>query len=99
VRISAGDSIFVTEGLPGAKQFTNLQEAHDYAVQEIAKLVRKAAHESGTSNNEVRISYQDIIIPAANGMDVYLGREIRAELSGRPDVKVSTSTGTGLGSH
>ena len=88
VRISVDAEGFVTEGLPGAKRFVKLEQAHDYAVEEIAKAVRQAAHESGTSTTEVRISYSDIIAQAADGMEVYLGREIRAELSGRPDIKV-----------
>lgn len=87
VRISVCESNFMIEGLPGARRFSNLQNAHDYAVEELVGLIRKSAHQAGTSSSNVRISYQDIIVPASNGMDVYLGREIRAELSGIPDVK------------
>lgn len=87
VRISVDESIFIIEGLPGAKRFTNLTDAHDYAVKEVVQLVRNTAHQSGTSTSEVKVTFQDIIVPAANGLDVYLGREIRAELSGRPDIK------------
>jgi N-methylhydantoinase A/oxoprolinase/acetone carboxylase beta subunit len=89
VRISVDAEAFVTEGLPGARRFSKLEDAHDYAVEEIAKLVRQTAHESGTSTTDVKISYSDIIGPAADGMKVYLGREIRAELCGRPDIKIS----------
>lgn len=89
VRISVDDAVFVTEGLPGAKRFKNLQDAHDYAVRELAARVRSAARDAGTSSSQVRIDYEDIIIPAANGMDVYLGREIHAELSGRPDLNIA----------
>ena len=88
VRISVDAEVFVTEGLPGARRFARLQDAHDYAVEEIASAVRQAAHESGTSTTDVKVSYSDIVGEASDGMKVYLGREIRAELSGRPDVKM-----------
>lgn len=89
VRISIYDEVFVVEGLPGSQRFSKLEDAHDYAVAEIVKLVRKLGHDSGTSNTKVKVSYNDIIGPAAEGFEVYLGREIRAELSGRPDVKIN----------
>lgn len=87
VRIGIDEEKFVTEGLPGAYRFDRLDEAHDFAVKQITKLVRKIALESGTSNSEVKVSYEDITCEASDGQEVYLGREIRAELSGRPDVK------------
>lgn len=87
VRISVEEETFVTEGLPGAKRFTRLEQAHDYAVKEVARLVRQSAHEFGTSQTDVRIACSDTIVQAADGTEVFLGREIRAELSGRPDIK------------
>ena len=89
VRISVDSDMYITEGLPGAKRFAGIDDAHNYAVEELAKLVRQAAKRSGTSNEQVKISYHDIIGPAADGMEVYLGREITAELSGKPDLKTA----------
>ncbi len=93
VRISVDGDGFVTEGLPGAKRFGQLDDAHNYAVEELAKLVRQAASHAGTSSEQVKIAYKDIIAPAADGMQVYLGREIIAELSGKPDLKLSHTGG------
>ncbi len=89
VRISVDGDKFVTEGLPGAKRFAMLDDAHNYAIEELAKLVRQAANHAGTSNEQVKIAYHDIIGPAADGMQVYLGREITAQLSGKPDLKIA----------
>jgi len=89
VRINVDDADFFIEGLPGAKRFKTLQDAHDYAVRELAAQVSAGARAAGTAGNTVRIDYEDIIVPAANGMKVYLGREIRAELSGRPEVRAA----------
>jgi hypothetical protein len=89
VRIGIDNDKYSIEGLPGAKRFAALEDAHNYAVGELAKSLRAAARQAGTASSSVEIFHKDIIAPAANNMQVYLGREITATLSGKPDVRIA----------
>jgi N-methylhydantoinase A/oxoprolinase/acetone carboxylase beta subunit len=88
VRINIDNDKYVAEGLTGARRFAKLEDAHNYAVDQLAALLREAGREAGTSSSRVEIFHKDIIAPAANGMQVYLGREITASLAGKPDVRM-----------
>jgi N-methylhydantoinase A/oxoprolinase/acetone carboxylase beta subunit len=73
-------------GLPGAPEFHQFQDAHDYAVIELQRLVRQRAAESGTSDMRVEILVHDRVAPTALGSELFIGRVLTARLSGRPDV-------------
>ncbi len=56
----------------------------------IAKKVRELADIAGTSEKTVQLNTQDEMPIAADGKKIFLGRVIRAKITGRPD-QVSSS--------
>jgi N-methylhydantoinase A/oxoprolinase/acetone carboxylase beta subunit len=76
---------FTIEGLPGGRHFQDFPEADRVAREELTRLVREQARAAGTSARNVRLEVEDQLPPAAGGKAVFLGRVIRASLSGLPD--------------
>jgi N-methylhydantoinase A/oxoprolinase/acetone carboxylase beta subunit len=76
---------FMIEGLPGGRHFRDFTEADRVAREELTRLVREQARAAGTSARHVRLEVEDQLPPAAGGKSVFLGRVIRASLSGLPD--------------
>ncbi|NLX95520.1 MAG: DUF1638 domain-containing protein [Rhodopirellula sp.] len=87
VEISPGDNgRYVLAGLPDVPWFADFQEASRFAIDGLTRLVRQSAREAGTSESRVEIRIHDRVAPTAMGSPVFIGRVLRARLSGRPDV-------------
>jgi hypothetical protein len=80
------DGGFLIEGLAGAKHFPKFEEADTFAREEVARLVRKLARAAGTSSRVVELRTEDQIPTTADGKEIFMGRIIRAKLTGRPDL-------------
>ena len=77
---------FLIEGLAGARHFENFNDADAFARDELASMVRALAWTAGTSSRVVELKTVDKISTSADGMQIFMGRTIRAKLSGRPDI-------------
>jgi N-methylhydantoinase A/oxoprolinase/acetone carboxylase beta subunit len=77
---------FVIEGFEGARSFKEFQEAHDWAEQELRRRVIELGRLAGTGSDEVEIEIDDSIVNSGLGTQLFLGRTITAQLSGRPDI-------------
>ena len=89
--IPAGGSGFLIEGLPGAERYREFQEADACAREELVAIVRTLAHEAGTSAREVTIQIEDQLPEDAGGRPIFIGRILKARLSGPPDRVLATS--------
>ena len=72
-------------GLADARCFDTFDEAHNYAVTELERLVQSQARSAGTSESAVEMLVGDKIASAADGAEIFLERVINARLSGPPD--------------
>jgi N-methylhydantoinase A/oxoprolinase/acetone carboxylase beta subunit len=77
---------FLIEGLAGAKHFQKFEEADSFAREEVARLVRDLAWAAGTSSRVVELKTEDQIPTTADGKEIFMGRIIRAKLTGQPDI-------------
>ena len=77
---------FLIEGLAGARHFQKFDEADAFARDELARMVRKLARAAGTSSRVVELRTEDRIPATADGKQIFMGRIIRAKLTGRPDI-------------
>jgi N-methylhydantoinase A/oxoprolinase/acetone carboxylase beta subunit len=77
---------FMIEGIAGAKRFPGLEQAADYAERELIRMVRETAHASGTSEMTVEVDVKDHVPQSSEGQQVFLGRTVTAQLTGRPDL-------------
>ncbi|MGA6927223.1 MAG: hydantoinase/oxoprolinase family protein, partial [Desulfosarcina sp.] len=86
VRIIPGDgSGFLIEGLSGARRFKVFEEADAFAKVQLTDMVRTLASEAGTSTRTVSIDTEDQLPEDATGQPVFIGRILRARLTGPPD--------------
>jgi N-methylhydantoinase A/oxoprolinase/acetone carboxylase beta subunit len=94
VRIVPGDgSGFFIEGLSGARRFKVFEEADAFAKNALAEMVQTLAREAGTSTRKVTIETQDQLPVDAAGHPIFIGRILKAKLTGPPDrVAASAST-------
>jgi len=76
---------FAVHGLPRARRFKNLDEAHRHARGELERLVRDLARAAGTSEDRVDMRVHDHISSAADGTEVFLERTLHARVSGPPN--------------
>jgi N-methylhydantoinase A/oxoprolinase/acetone carboxylase beta subunit len=83
--IPGGGSGFLIEGLSGAKPFKVFEEADAFAKNELAGMVRSLAREAGTSTRTVTIETEDQLPVDAGGHPIFIGRILRARLTGPPD--------------
>jgi N-methylhydantoinase A/oxoprolinase/acetone carboxylase beta subunit len=83
--IPGGGSGFLIEGLPGATPFKAFEEADAFARNELAAMVRRLARAAGTSSRTVTIETEDQLPVDAGGHPIFIGRTLRARLSGPPD--------------
>ncbi len=90
--IPAGGSGFLIEGLPGARRFTDFKAADACARDQLVAMVRALAHEAGTSACAVTIETEDQLPEDAGGRPIFIGRMLKARLSGPPD-RVIAETG------
>jgi N-methylhydantoinase A/oxoprolinase/acetone carboxylase beta subunit len=87
VRIIANqEGGFLIEGLAGARHFGKFDDADAFARDELARMVRDLARAAGTSSRVVELEIEDKISTTADGMQIFMGRIIRAKLTGRPDI-------------
>jgi len=73
-------------GLPDTPAFVNFEQAHEHAVEQLQRIVRKMAREAGTSEATVEIDVRDGIAALSDGSPIFVGRTLRAQLSGVPDI-------------
>ena len=86
VRIIPGDgSGFLIEGLSGARRFKVFEEADAFAKNELAGMVRTLARDAGTSTRKVTIDSEDQLPVDAGGHPIFIGRILKARLTGPPD--------------
>ena len=86
VRIVPGDgSGFLIEGLSGARRFKEFETADAVAKDELAGLVRELAQKAGTSTRTVTIETEDQLPEDAGGRPIFIGRILKARLTGPPD--------------
>ena len=80
------DGGFLIEGLAGARHFQKFDEADSFAREEVARMVRDLAWAAGTSSRLVELKTEDQIPTTADGKQIFMGRIIRAKLTGQPDI-------------
>jgi N-methylhydantoinase A/oxoprolinase/acetone carboxylase beta subunit len=77
---------FLIEGLAGARHFHNFDAADAFVRDELGRMIRALARAAGTSSRVVELRTQDKISTSANGTQIFMGRTIRAKLTGQPDI-------------
>ena len=92
--IPGGGSGFLIEGLSGARRFNVFEEADAFAKNELAGMVRTLAVEAGTSTRAVTIETEDQLPVDAGGHPIFIGRILRARLTGPPDRVVAEAPAT-----
>ena len=86
VRVVPGEGGgFLIEGIPGAKRFKAFEKADHYAKQTLVGVVRRLAREAGTSARRVTVDVEDQLPEDIAGNPIFIGRILRARLSGPPD--------------
>ena len=79
---------FLIEGLAGVRHFKNFDDADAFAREKLVQRVRDLARIAGTSARAVQLKIEDRIPKTADGKEIFLGRTIYANLTGRPDIVV-----------
>ena len=77
---------YAIEGIEGAKSFETLEEANDWAIEELGQRILKMGRSAGTSMKAIEMEIDDSISSTADGTPLFLGRTIVARVSGRPDL-------------
>jgi len=95
--IPGGGSGFLIEGLSGARRFNVFEEADAFAKNELAGMVRTLAVEAGTSTRTVTIETEDQLPVDAGGHPIFIGRILKARLTGPPDRVVAGAPATMAG--
>ena len=80
------DGQYLLTGLANAPSFSDYADARQYAAAQLRKIVLDRAIEAGTSETHVDMTTRDRVAPAADGTEIFLGCDLVARLSGRPDV-------------
>ncbi|HSO20013.1 MAG TPA: hydantoinase/oxoprolinase family protein, partial [Desulfosarcina sp.] len=83
--VPADGSGFLIEGLPGSRRFREIEAADAYAQQALADMVRRLAGEAGTNARTVTIHSEDQLPRDAAGRPIFIGRILKARLSGPPN--------------
>ncbi|MGB2822507.1 MAG: hydantoinase/oxoprolinase family protein, partial [Phycisphaerae bacterium] len=82
VRIAPNDrGLYAVYGLPDAPAFRTFQDAHEFAVEQILLLVRRAARRAGTSETTVEIALEDKVASVSDGGRIFVGRTLAARLT------------------
>ena len=91
VHVSRGGSIspspdgnFVISGVSGKRKYKSLDEAYDAFACILRADVLVMAKEAGTDEQHVDIQYEDRIVKAADGTEIFLERNVTAEVNGAP---------------
>lgn len=80
---------FLIEGLAGARHFKKFDDADAFVRKELVHQVRDLARIAGTSARGIKFKVEDKIPNTADGKQIFLGRTIHANLTGRPDMPVN----------
>ncbi|MDX1709109.1 MAG: hydantoinase/oxoprolinase, partial [Desulfobacterales bacterium] len=80
---------FLIEGLAGKRHFKKFDDADAFAREKLLQRVRDLARAAGTSSQAVTLKIEDKIPTTADGKQIFLGRTIHANLTGRPDIVVN----------
>ncbi len=91
LRIIPGSGGFVIEGLEGNQRIKGFNQADELARTELTRMVRDMGQRAGTSCTRVTLETRDQIPKTASGDPIFMGRIIRATLTGRPDRVVKQS--------
>jgi N-methylhydantoinase A/oxoprolinase/acetone carboxylase beta subunit len=81
-----GRGEYAVHGLPEARAFAKFEDAHDFAVAQLRRVVRDQARAAGAGENRVILSFHDRISESSDGAEVFLERIVHAGLTGPPDV-------------
>lgn len=88
VEICPNDTeMFTIRGLEGTPVYADLEEATQYATEELRRNVLRLASIAGTDSNTVEIILNDRSAPLTNGSDFFIGRRIEARVTGRPRIE------------
>ena len=79
---------FLIEGLAGERHFKKFDDADAFAREQLLNRVRDLGLAAGTSSQSVTLKIEDKIPTTADGKQIFLGRTIKANLTGRPDIVV-----------
>lgn len=82
--IRAYRGVFRIEGLPGARQFNDFEQAKNWAESNLARLVRETARASGTAETDVAVAAENRVHTMSNGKSLFMGCSLSAELKGIP---------------
>jgi hypothetical protein len=74
--------------LAGKRHFKKFDDADVFAREKLLQRVRDLARAAGTSAQAVTFKIEDKIPKTADGKQIFLGRTINANLTGRPDIVV-----------
>ncbi|MCG8614605.1 MAG: hydantoinase/oxoprolinase, partial [Desulfobacterales bacterium] len=92
ITIQPGDTGgFRVEGIKGAQRFKTIEAAEDWAVDALKDKVRALGRFAGTSRQTVEMEINDRVVTLGNQSTLFLGRTIRATLSGSPDLVLETA--------
>lgn len=76
--------MFRIEGLPGARQFENFEEAKAWAEDNLIRPVREIARSSGNAETEVAVAAENKVHTMPNGKPLFMGCSLSAGLKGTP---------------
>ncbi len=77
---------FIIEGIPGAKRFTDIDEADKFTCKVLVQQVENLARKAGTGTANIDVLVQDDVVITGLGTELFLGRDITASLTGKPDL-------------
>ena len=78
------DGHYLVSGVPGGGTFQHFQDAHDALVDLLRVEVLKLAKDAGTDERHVEVEYEDKIGSAADGTNIFIGRNVIAGVTGTP---------------
>jgi N-methylhydantoinase A/oxoprolinase/acetone carboxylase beta subunit len=79
------------QGLPGAPVFQELDRAQAFAAKALRRAVTEAARKAGAGAVQIDVRSEDRIARTADGMELFVGRNVTVCATGRP----STARATG----
>lgn len=91
--VPEGGAGFRIEGVVDAPGFKELAAADAFARETLVSSVRASGRAAGTGERTVTLTFEDRVPKAAGGRGIFLGRCIRAVLSGPPDAILAAEAG------
>ena len=77
--------------MEGSQRFNTIDAAENWAVDALKDRVRAMGRFAGTSRRTVEMEISDRVVTLGNQSTLFLGRTIRATLSGSPDLVLETA--------